>query len=130
MTDERVTTYLAGLPETTRSALDAVRGVVREIVPGADETISYGIPTFSLQGRAIVHVAAWKRHLSLYPVPRAEGDLQEELAAYRSGPGTLRFPLDEALPLSLIRRVVERLLAERTADTTREGPGALPGRAP
>lgn len=127
MTDERVTTYLAGLPPATRSALGAVRGVVREVLPGADETISYGIPTFSLQGRAIVHVAAWKRHLSLYPVPRAEGDLDRELAPYRSGPGTLRFALDQPMPLPLIRRVVERLLAERAEVAPPDRTGVQPG---
>jgi uncharacterized protein YdhG (YjbR/CyaY superfamily) len=127
MTDERVTTYLAGLPAATRSALDAVRGVVREVLPGADETISYGIPTFSLEGRAIVHVAAWKRHLSLYPLPRAGGDLDKELAPYQAGPGTLRFALDQPVPLPLIRRVVERLLTERVEVAPPDRPGVQAG---
>jgi uncharacterized protein YdhG (YjbR/CyaY superfamily) len=114
-TDERVAAYMAGLPPAARTDLDSVRAIVRDLVPDAEETISYGIPTFSLAGRSFVHAAAWKRHLSLYPVPRVDAGLERELQPYRSGPGTLRFPLGHPLPLELIGRVVGLLVAQRTA---------------
>ena len=113
MTDEALAAYLAGLPPDARTALDVVRDVVREVIPSAEERISYGMPTFTLGGRSIVHVAAWKRHVSLYPVPDTDEELANEAAPYRSGQGTLRFPLDRPLPLPLIRRVVERLVQQR-----------------
>ena len=76
-TADGVAAYLEGLAPEARTRLDAIRATIRDIVPDAIETISYGIPTFTLAGRAIVHVAAWKHHLSLYPVPqvgcRADG---------------------------------------------------------
>ena len=114
-TADGLATYLAGLPPGARAELDLVRSTIRERVPNASETISYGIPTFSLDGRAFVHVGAWKRHLSLYPVPHADAELAAELAPYRSGPGTLRFPFGSALPLQLIGRVVDLLVVQRTA---------------
>jgi uncharacterized protein YdhG (YjbR/CyaY superfamily) len=80
------------------------------------------------QPGAIVHVAAWKRHLSLYPVPHAGGDLDGELGPYRGGAGTLRFTLDQPLPLPLIRRVVERLLAERAPAPRETRPASSAGR--
>jgi uncharacterized protein YdhG (YjbR/CyaY superfamily) len=110
--DERLAAYLAGVPTQARSALDAVRAIIREVAPAAQEAIAYGIPTFALGGRSVVHVAAWKRHLSLYPVPAGDAELDRQMAPYRSGRGTLRFSLDEPLPLDLVRRVVERLVEQ------------------
>jgi uncharacterized protein YdhG (YjbR/CyaY superfamily)/ribosomal protein S18 acetylase RimI-like enzyme len=107
--------YLAGLPTEARAGLDSMRATIRQLVPSASETISYGIPTFSLDGRAFVHVGAWKRHLSLYPVPLMDAELAAELAPYRSGPGTLRFPLGNPPPLQLIGRVVDLLVVQRAA---------------
>ena len=112
-TADGVAAYLADLTPEARIDLDAIRATIRDLVPDAEETISYGIPTFTLAGRAIVHVAAWKHHLSLYPVPRVDAGLGEELEPYRSGPGTLRFPLGRPLPIELIGRVVELLVAQR-----------------
>jgi uncharacterized protein YdhG (YjbR/CyaY superfamily)/GNAT superfamily N-acetyltransferase len=111
--DAPLAAYLAAVPEAARPALDAVRAVIRGVAPAARETITYGIPTFVVEGRSVVHVAAWKRHLSLYPVPGADAALQGDMQPYRSGRGTLRFELDRPLPLDLVRRVVERLAVER-----------------
>ena len=113
-TADGVATYLAGLPLGARADLDSIRAIIRDLVPDAEETISYGIPTFSLAGRAFVHVAAWKHHVSLYPVPQTDTGLAAELAPYRRGPGTLRFALGRPLPLELIRRIVGLLVVQRT----------------
>jgi uncharacterized protein YdhG (YjbR/CyaY superfamily) len=120
--DERVAAYLADLAPEARTALDSVRATVRDLVPDAEETISYGIPTFTVAGRAFVHVAAWKRHVSLYPVPRVDAGLEGELAAYRNGPGTLRFALGHPLPLELIGRVVVLLVAQRAGPSDPDPP--------
>ena len=71
--------------------------------------ISYNIPTLKRDGRSVVHFAGWKAHVSLYPMPDGDADLERDLAPYSSGKGTLKFPLAEPIPLELVRRVVARL---------------------
>jgi uncharacterized protein YdhG (YjbR/CyaY superfamily) len=101
--------YVRSLPPAVRGAVEEVRGAIREAAPGGDEVISYNIPTLKRGGRSVVHFAGWKGHVSLYPMPDGDADLQRELAAYSSGKGTLKFPLTEPMPLELVRRVVAEL---------------------
>jgi uncharacterized protein YdhG (YjbR/CyaY superfamily) len=99
--------YVAKLPPEAREAVERLRTIVREIVPGVTERISYGMPTFDLDGRYVVYLAGWKKHVALYPVtPGLAAELGEELAPYRSGKGSLRFSLGAPLPVDLIRRIV------------------------
>jgi uncharacterized protein YdhG (YjbR/CyaY superfamily) len=105
MAQATVEAYLAGLPEDVRPVLDEVRATIRRALPEAGERISYGMPTATLDGRSVIHYAAWKTHISVYPVPDGDADFEAEIAPYRSGPGTLRFPLDRPLPYQLIGRV-------------------------
>ena len=97
-------------------------------MPDAEETISYGIPTFTLAGRSVVHVAAWKRHVSLYPVPAGGRRASSgELAPYRSGPGRYASPWAVPLPLELIvpDRGAAGRTARRSADPAHRGRGGL-----
>jgi uncharacterized protein YdhG (YjbR/CyaY superfamily) len=105
--------YIASFPPEVRPTLEAVRQTIRRAAPGADETISYGIPTFTLDGRYIAYFAGWKRHISLYPIPDVDEDMDRELAPYRAGKGSLRFPLVEPIPHRLIERVVALLVSQR-----------------
>lgn len=108
--------YIAAYPADVRARLDAIRRLIREVLPaGAEETIRYGIPTFRLRGRNLIHFAAHARHLSLYPAPRGVESFAEELAGYRGGKGTLQLPLADPLPLDLIRRIVRFRLQESEA---------------
>ncbi|GAA1557786.1 iron chaperone [Streptomyces globosus] len=108
--------YLAALPEEVRPVLHEVRRTLHAAVPGAGETISYGIPALTSGGRAVVYFAGWKHHISVYPVPDTAGDaaLEAELTPYRAGRGTLKFPLNHPVPLPLLARVAARLLEQRT----------------
>lgn len=90
-----------------------MRAAIRAAVPGAEERISYGIPTFAIRGRYVVYFSGWKRHLSIYPIPHGSPELEREIEPYRAGKGTLEFPLDRAIPLPLIERVAARLLGQR-----------------
>jgi uncharacterized protein YdhG (YjbR/CyaY superfamily) len=108
-----VAAYLAALPDAARHDVEAVRARIRAVVPDAAESISYGIPTFSIGGRYLVYLAAWKRHLSLYPVPRGDAALQAALAPYHSGQGTLRFPYGTPIADGLVEGIVRALLEER-----------------
>lgn len=105
--------YIRSYPEEVRVVLTKVRRTIHNVIPAAEETTSYQIPTFVLDGKHLVYFAGWKRHLSLYPVPAADGALDEELAPYRAAKGTLRFPLTEPIPYDLIGRVVTALVAQR-----------------
>lgn len=110
--------YFDALPEATRTALQEVRSTLHDAIPGAQEKISYGIPTLTLRGRNVVSFAGWAKHLSIYPIPAAsEGsELAQRLEAHRSGRGTLKFPLSEPVPLDLVR-AVGVLFADQAAGT-------------
>ncbi len=105
--------YIGALPADVQVVLQEVRRSALAAVPGARETIRYQIPTIAINGRSLVHYAAWKHHVSLYPVPGGDAALRQELVPYASGKGTLKFPLGEPVPYDLMERVVAQLLSER-----------------
>lgn len=107
--------YVAALAPDAREVVAHLREVVHATVAGLEERISYGIPTFTLDGHYLVYLAGWAHHVSIYPVPDADDDdaLARRVARYRDGKGTLRFPLAEPVPDDLVRDVVARLAAER-----------------
>ena len=100
--------YLESLAPEVRQVLGEVRATIHAAVPEGEDLISYNMPTLVIGDRRIVHYAGWKKHVSLYPMPDDE-DLAGELAAYASGQGTVKFPVDRPLPHDLIARVVQRL---------------------
>jgi uncharacterized protein YdhG (YjbR/CyaY superfamily) len=99
--------YLASFPKETRVVLEQVRATIRTVLPDATEVISYGIPTFELDGHPVVYFAGWKHHISLYPVPAGDAAYGEAAASYLSGKGTLRFPLARAIPFDLVARTAQ-----------------------
>jgi uncharacterized protein YdhG (YjbR/CyaY superfamily) len=108
--------YIAAAAPETRKKLRELRALVKATAPRVTERISYGIPTFDLNGRYLVYIAAFKEHVSIYPaIGAAARELKKELAPYRAGKGTLRFPLDRPLPRGLIRKFVRVRVTEHTA---------------
>ena len=107
--------YVAALPERVAAIVERLRAVVHAAVPGAGERISYGMPTFVLDGLPLVHLAAWKKHIALYPLPSTDGDagLEQAIAPYRGTRDTLRLSLGRPIPLELVGRVVTALAAQR-----------------
>jgi uncharacterized protein YdhG (YjbR/CyaY superfamily) len=105
-----IDTYLAGFPAETVSRLSRIREIVGEMAPDATETISYGVPTFDLAGKHLVHFAGYPRHIGMYPVFAEMDGLPEDLRPYLHGRGTVRFPLSEQLPEDLVRWVVQAQL--------------------
>ena len=99
-----VSEYIASLPASVRQPLTLVRKTIGKALPGAEETIWYGIPTFKRNGRYVIYFAAWKEHYALYPTTaRLTAAFKKELAPYdMSGKGTVRFPLSEPVPVKLI----------------------------
>ena len=111
---ETVEAYLGSFPDEVRPVLEQVRTAIRAAVPGAQETISYDIPTFKLDGRAVVYFAGWKHHVSVYPIPQADEALERDLTPFRAAKGTLKFPLDRPIPYELIGKAAALLAAQRS----------------
>jgi uncharacterized protein YdhG (YjbR/CyaY superfamily) len=98
--------YIAGFPHDVQEILEKIRMTIRKAAPAAEETIKYQMPTFTLKGN-LVHFAAYKKHIGLYPAPRGIAKLKNELSIYESGKGTLKFPLDKPIPFDLISKIVK-----------------------
>jgi uncharacterized protein YdhG (YjbR/CyaY superfamily) len=107
-----INAYMAAFPEATRTALEAVRHTIRTEAPAAVETISYGIPTFKLQGKNLVHFAGYANHVGFYPTPVAAEAFKNDLSGFKTGKGSVQFPLDKPMPLDLISRMVRFRVAE------------------
>ena len=111
--------YIAEFPPETQRVLGEMRALIRELAPEATETISYAIPTFDLGGKHLVHFAGYEKHVGLYPAPSGMEAFKEDLKPYKTGKGSVQFPLDQPLPVDLIRRIVEFRRAEVGGSTTR-----------
>lgn len=103
--------YIASFPADTQAILQTLRATIQAVAPDAQERISYQIPTFTLKGN-LVHFAAFKTHIGFYPTSSARAAFPQELAQYEGAKGTIRFPIDQPLPLELIRTIVEFRVAE------------------
>jgi len=114
MPPRTVDQYLAAVrDDDKRAALDQLRKTIRAAAPRAEETISYGIPTFRLDGRALVAFGAWANHLALYPMSYAV--IKEnggELARFEIAKSTIRFQTGDPLPAALVRKIVKARIAE------------------
>jgi len=109
--------YIATFPEDIQKILEALRAAIKAAAPGAEEKISYQIPTFTLNGRRLVYFAGWKKHISMYPIPSGDEAFQKEIEPYIAGKGTLKFPIDRPLPLQLISEIVRVRVANRLKNT-------------
>jgi uncharacterized protein YdhG (YjbR/CyaY superfamily) len=108
--------YLATMPDATRTVLDQVRGIISKALPDAEEVISYQIPAYKKDGIAVIYFAGWKEHFSLYPVgEQFAAAFPEEAAKYPLAKGTIRFALDEKVPVKLIEKIV-KMRANETAE--------------
>ena len=105
-TPKDIDEYIAGFPKDVQKILNKIRLTIKKAAPKAEEAISYQIPTFRLRGN-LVHFAAYKNHIGLYPAPRAVEKFKKELERYGSSKATIKFSLDEPIPYDLITRIVE-----------------------
>ena len=111
--------YIKSRPEAVQGVLKKVRRVIRKAIPTADETISYQIPAFKLNGRVVVYFAGWKKHYSIYPsTAGVVAAFKKDLAGYEMSKGTIRFPLSERVPATLIAGIA-KLRAKEAADAER-----------
>ncbi|MGH9887346.1 MAG: iron chaperone [bacterium] len=106
--------YIAGFPRSTQKLLKSVRNAIKDTAPQAEETIRYQMPTFRLNDTNLVHFAGFERHIGLYPTPSAIVGFKRELSRYKSAKGSVQFPIEESMPLALIRAIVQFRVDEVT----------------
>ena len=104
---ETIDEYIAGFPKEVQTTLEKIRRTIASAAPGAQEAISYRIPTFKLNGTYLIYFAGFKAHIGLYPVPVDGDEFRDELVMYGAGKATLKFPLDQPVPFGLISKVVK-----------------------
>ena len=111
--------YIASYPEETRTQLARVRTALRTAVPEAREKISYGMATFTLEGKPLLYFAGWKNHVGVYPVPTGDAAFEEAIRPFRRAKDTVRFPITKPVPLDLVATIA-RLCVKRRAERERE----------
>src|SRR5690242_10750414 len=99
--------YIAGFPEDVQVLLEKVRTTIKMVAPKSVETISYGIPTFKLNGKNLVHFAGYKSHIGFYPGSEAIAVFQDELKDYITSKGTVQFQLDSPIPYDLVKKITQ-----------------------
>lgn len=125
--------YIAGFPKETQQKLEQVRATIKKAAPGAEEMISYGIPAFRLYNYYLIYFAGFKNHIGLYPAPVNDDLFKKELSGFKTGKGSVQFPLDKPIPLSLVTKIVkfrakeneEKLRAKNAGKHAPEAPRKL-----
>jgi uncharacterized protein YdhG (YjbR/CyaY superfamily) len=111
--------YIQAEPPKPRAALKKIYAIVKKAAPRAGEKLAWGMPTLTLEGN-LVHFAAFKNHLSLFPGPNAIERFGPQLKKYVTSRGTIQFPYDQALPVGLITRIVKYRVKENLARAARK----------
>ncbi|MFO0909707.1 MAG: DUF1801 domain-containing protein [Isosphaeraceae bacterium] len=118
---DTIDAYIAAASPEAQPVLEKIRALVKELAPGAEETISYRMPAFR-QGGIIVYFAAFKKHIGMYPPVKGDAKLIADLGPYLGEKGNLQFPLDAKIPYPLIKRVVKARLQELAAKAGGKAP--------
>jgi uncharacterized protein YdhG (YjbR/CyaY superfamily) len=105
--------YIAACPDETHERLQEIRATIKRIAPDAKEKISYQIEAFELNGRNLVYFAGWKKHISLYPIPAGDEAFESEVSKYADGKGTVKFPLDDPMPMKLVKKIIKLHLSQK-----------------
>jgi uncharacterized protein YdhG (YjbR/CyaY superfamily) len=103
---ETIDEYIQTFPKDIQRILERIRKTIKEAAPGASEAISYQMPTFKLNGN-LVHFAGYENHIGFYPTPSGTEAFKKEVSGYKSGKGSVQFPLDKPIPYSLIKKIVK-----------------------
>jgi uncharacterized protein YdhG (YjbR/CyaY superfamily) len=110
---QTITEYIAAAPPEARAKLREMRACIRKAAPGAQESLKWSMPAFS-ERRILVMFAAFKHHIGFYPTPSAVKAFARDLAGFKTGRGSIQFPLEKPLPLALIRRITAFRVREST----------------
>jgi uncharacterized protein YdhG (YjbR/CyaY superfamily) len=113
-TPENIDDYIATFPDEVQVILEKLRQTIRKAAPDATEKFSYQMPTFYLNGN-LVHFAAYRNHIGFYPAPSGIVAFQDELTKYKTSKGAIQFPINEPLPLVLVKKIVAFRVQENSA---------------
>jgi uncharacterized protein YdhG (YjbR/CyaY superfamily) len=108
---DTIDAYIDSFPAEIQVKLQRIRSAIKAAAPEAQEAISYAMPTFKLQGN-LVHFAAYRQHIGFYPAPSGLEAFKVEISSYKHSKGAVQFPLDQALPLDLIQKIVHFRVTE------------------
>lgn len=114
--------YISSFPGEVQEKLQQIRTIIARHAPGAQEVISYGIPTFRLNGN-LVHFAAFKEHLGFYPGATGIEAFGDQLGKYHTSKGTVQFPLDKPIPVKLIADIVKFRVQQNLEAGKKKGAG-------
>lgn len=107
--------YISACPADTQVVLEKIRQTVHRAAPEAVETISYKMPAFELNGKCLVYLAAWKSHISMYPVPGGTEAFKKELSPYIENKSTIKLPLNKPIPYDLVEKIVQARVKQNLA---------------
>lgn len=110
--------YIATFPSDVQKILEELRTTIKAAAPDAEETISYNMPTFTLNGTYLIYFAGWKKHISVYPIPAGSEAFNKKIAKYADEKGTVKFPLDKPIPFKLVTQMVKLQLANNLKKTS------------
>ena len=102
-----VSTYIASAPKNIQKTLKQIRATIKAAAPKAVESMSYGMPAYKLNGKPLAYFAGFKAHIGFYATPSGHLTFAKQLAKYKQGKGSVQFPLDKSVPLTLISRMVK-----------------------
>lgn len=106
--------YLSALPAKSRTMMKSLRGVIKKAAPEAEEMISYNMPAFKFNGM-LVYYAAHKEHIGFYPFSSAIKAFEKDLSGYETSKGTIKFPLDQPIPVGLVNKIIKFRVKENSA---------------
>ena len=109
--------FISQYPPEVQTILQKIRALIQKSAPGAEEAMAYGIPTFKLNGKNLVHFSAFKEHIGFYPTPSGITKFKKELSAYEGAKGSVKFPLNKPIPYALITKIVQFRVKEVNAQT-------------
>jgi len=104
---KNINEYIKSFPKEVQKDLILLRGTIKKLVPKGEETIRYGMPTFRLNNKNLLHFAAYEKHIGFYPTPGPITSFKEELSKYKTSKGAIQFPLGEPLPTPLIVKIIK-----------------------
>jgi len=111
--------YIASFPMEVRNKLEQLRETIRQAAPEAEETIKYDMTTITFHGN-LVHFAAYKNHIGFYPSPSGISTFESEMTSYKQSKGAVQFPINQALPLELIAKIVKFRIGEQLGNKVKK----------
>lgn len=104
--------YIATFPTETQSKLQMIRQIILTNAPGVIESISYGMPAYKTNNKPLVYFGGFTNHIGLYATPSGHEAFKKQLSMYKQGKGSVQFPLNQPLPVTLIRDIVSFRISE------------------